>query len=315
MATTKRWVYYFGDGRADGRGDQKELLGGKGAGLAEMTRIGLPVPRGFTIGTEACDHYHKRDGKWPVGLEKQVRQVLAKMERACKKKLGGAKDPLLISVRSGAARSMPGMMDTILNLGLTDKSVEGLADVSSNRRFAFDSYRRFIMMYGATAKGIDHDHFERVFQHVKQTRTRSRVDRSPDEKVKDTDVSAEELEEIVGEFKRIYRDHAGEEFPQDPFEQLKGAINAVFGSWMADKAITYRHVENITGLAGTGVNICQMVFGNMGDDCGTGVCFTRDPSTGEPVLYGEALINAQGEDVVAGIRTPMTLTEFKKRMP
>ncbi|MCH7592602.1 MAG: pyruvate, phosphate dikinase, partial [Planctomycetes bacterium] len=315
MATSKRWAYYFGNGKADGRGDQKELLGGKGAGLAEMTRIGLPVPGGFTITTEACSAYNQRQGKWPAGLEKQIRLMLAKLERSCKKKLGGAKDPLLVSVRSGAARSMPGMMETILNLGLNDKSVEGLAKVSSNRAFALDSYRRFIMMYGATAKGIDKDHFEDVFHELKETRTRSRLGFDTDQRVQDTDVNAEELADLVADFKRIYRQHAGEDFPQDPFQQLKGAISAVFDSWMADKAVTYRRLEKITGLNGTAVNICRMVFGNMGDDCGTGVCFTRDPSTGEAVFYGDALINAQGEDVVAGVRTPMKLSEFKTRMP
>ena len=315
MATSKRWVYYFGNGKADGRGDQKELLGGKGAGLAEMTRIGLPVPGGFTITTEACNGYNQRKGKWPTGLEKQIRLMLTKLERSCKKKLGSAKDPLLVSVRSGAAHSMPGMMETILNLGLNDKSVEGLAKVSSNRAFALDSYRRFIMMYGATAKGIDKDHFEDVFHQLKETRTRSRLGIDTDQRVQDTDVNAEELADLVGDFKRIYHEHAGEDFPQDPFQQLKGAVSAVFDSWMAEKAVTYRRLEKITGLSGTAVNICQMVFGNMGDDCGTGVCFTRDPSTGEAVYYGDALINAQGEDVVAGIRTPMKLSEFKTRMP
>ncbi|MGB2986694.1 MAG: putative PEP-binding protein [Phycisphaerae bacterium] len=312
---TKKNVYCFGDGKAEGNGDQKDLLGGKGAGLAEMTRIGLPVPPGFTITTGACALYNKQGGRWPAGLEKEVRQVLGRLERACKKKLGGEKDPLLVSVRSGAARSMPGMMETILNLGLNDKSVEGLADVASNRRFALDAYRRLIMMYGSTARGIDREHFETAFDVVKQTRTRPRLGRSPRERIIDTDVNAEELEHLVTEFKRIYREHTTEEFPQDPFQQLKGAINAVFDSWMADKAVTYRRVENITGLPGTAVNVCQMVFGNMGEDSGTGVCFTRDPSTGETTLYGDMLINAQGEDVVAGIRTPMKLSELKTLMP
>ncbi len=315
MMKTQRWVYYFGGGKADGTGDQKEILGGKGAALSEMVRLGLPVPGGFTITTYACEHYHKRDGKWPTGLEKQVRQTLAKLERSCKKKLGGAKDPLLVSVRSGAARSMPGMMDTILNLGLSDKSVEGLAAVSDNRRFAFDSYRRFIMMYGSTAKGIPTDLFEEAFDQLKDIRTRSRLGRSAGERILDTDVNAEELEYLVGRFKEIYRDGTGEDFPQDPLVQLKGAVNAVFESWMSEKAETYRRVENITGLNGTAVNICRMVFGNMGDDCGTGVCFTRDPSTGEATFYGDALINAQGEDVVAGIRTPIKLSEFQAIMP
>ncbi len=314
-AKDRKWVYYFGQGKADGKGDQKTLLGGKGAGLAEMTRIGLPVPGGFTITTEACATYYDRKKQWPVGLEKQIRENLAKLERACKKKLGNAKDPLLVSVRSGAARSMPGMMETILNLGLNDASVEGLAKASDNRRFAMDAYRRFIMGYGAIAMGISKEHFDHSFDQVKNTLTRSRLGKWNEEKIQDTDVNAEELQEVVNEFKRIYEHETHEAFPQDPFDQLRGAINAVFGSWMADKAVTYRRVENITGLAGTAVNVCQMVFGNMGDDSGTGVCFTRDPSTGENVFYGDLLINAQGEDVVAGIRTPVKLAELATLMP
>ncbi len=315
MAKATRWVYFFGNGKADGRGDQKELLGGKGAGLAEMTRIGLPVPGGFTITTEACAAYNDRGRKWPAGLEKQVRQMIAKLERACRKKLGGAKDPLLVSVRSGAARSMPGMMETILNLGLNDKSVEGLAVISGNRRFAFDAYRRLIMMYGATAKGIERELFDHAFDAVKRDRTRSRLGLPYDAKVADTQMDEDELVDVVARFKDIYRQHCGGEFPQDPFEQLRGSIDAVFDSWMADKATTYRRVENITGLTGTAVNVCQMVFGNMGDDSGTGVCFTRDPSTGESVFYGDFLINAQGEDVVAGVRTPLKLSELETMMP
>ncbi len=315
MATTQRWAYYFGDGRADGTGTQRELLGGKGAGLAEMTRIGLPVPRGFTITTDVCAQYQKRGGKWPTGLEKQVRQMITKMERAGKKKLGASRDPLLVSVRSGAARSMPGMMDTILNLGLNDRSVEGLSVASGNRRFAFDSYRRFIQMYGATAKGISSELFEDALDNLKQTVTASRLASEGDREVADTDVNADEFQQLVATFKTIYQAECGEAFPQDPFQQLKGAIDAVFNSWMSDKAVTYRRVENITGLTGTAVNICQMVFGNMGEDCATGVCFTRDPSTGEGVFYGDMLINAQGEDVVAGIRTPMKLIELKTIMP
>ncbi len=315
MATRRRWVYFFGNGRADGRGDQKELLGGKGAGLAEMTRIGLPVPGGFTITTEACAAYNQCGRTWPPGLEKEVRDNLRALERGCKKKFGAAKNPLLVSVRSGAARSMPGMMETILNLGLNDASVEGLAESSSNRRFALDAYRRLIMMYGSTAKGIHREHFETAFDEIKNSRTRRRLGQRPDGKVLDTDVNHEELEELVARFKDIYRTHCEQEFPQDPFEQLQGAIDAVFDSWMADKAVTYRRVENIIGLTGTAVNVCRMVFGNMGDDCGTGVCFTRDPSTGESTFYGDFLINAQGEDVVAGVRTPLRLAELQTLMP
>ncbi|MBI4717209.1 MAG: pyruvate, phosphate dikinase [Planctomycetes bacterium] len=311
----QRWVYFFGGGKADGRGDQKELLGGKGAGLAEMTRIGLPVPAGFTITTQACSAYYEARKQWPAGLEKEVRAHVAALERTCGRKLGDPRCPLLVSVRSGAARSMPGMMETILNLGLNDASVEGLAAESCNRRFAFDAYRRLIMMYGATAKGIERARFEEALSEIKETRTRPRLARAAGERILDTEVDAGELEALVGTFKRIFREHAGEEFPQDPFTQLRGAIDAVFGSWMADKAVTYRRVENITGLTGTAVNVCQMVFGNMGDDCGTGVCFTRDPSTGECVFYGDLLINAQGEDVVAGVRTPLRLAELQTRMP
>jgi pyruvate,orthophosphate dikinase len=315
MANAHRWIYFFGGGKADGRGDQWELLGGKGAGLAEMTRIGLPVPAGFTITTEACEAFHTHNRTWPAGLERQVRQMLSKLERLCKKQLGAADNPLLVSVRSGAAHSMPGMMETILNLGLNDESVEGLAKTASNRRFAFDAYRRLIMMYGTTAKGIDRELFEEAFDSIKDARTRVRLRKDPRDKIVDTDVDAEELEELAGDFKRIYQEHCHEEFPQDPFEQLRGAIDAVFDSWMGEKAVTYRRVENITGLNGTAVSICQMVFGNMGEDCGSGVCFTRDPSTGEPTYYGEALINAQGEDVVAGVRTPIRLEELKELMP
>ncbi len=315
MTTVKQWAFFFGKGKADGRGDQKDLLGGKGAGLAEMTRIGLPVPAGFTITTEACEAFNKRGRKWPVGMENQVRQNLAKLERVCEKKFGAPKDPLLVSVRSGAASSMPGMMETILNLGLTDKSVEGLAEVASDRRFALDAYRRLIMMYGATAKGIEHHYFESAFEQLKRTRTGPRLGKTEHDPIDDTDVNADELASLVDEFKDIYCQHCGEKFPQDPLTQLKGSIDAVFDSWMADKAVTYRRVEKITGLRGTGVNVCQMVFGNMGPDSGTGVCFTRDPSTGEAVLYGEFLINAQGEDIVSGMRTPHRLEELKDCMP
>ncbi len=315
MAKSARWVYFFGNGKADGRGDQKELLGGKGAGLAEMTRIGLPVPGGFTITTEACAAYNKRGRKWPVGLEQEARQNLQKLERACGKKFGGAKDPLLVSVRSGAARSMPGMMETILNLGLNDESVEAIAKASGSRRFAFDAYRRLIMMYGSTARGVERHLFDEAFTALKRQRTAARLGATSSTKIADTDVDAAELEELVTRFKQIYREHTGQDFPQSPFDQLVGAIDAVFNSWMAEKAETYRRVENITGLAGTAVNVCQMVFGNLGDDSGTGVAFTRDPSTGENTFYGDYLVNAQGEDVVAGVRTPLKLSELQSLMP
>ena len=315
MAKAEKYVFFFGKGKAEGKGDQKALLGGKGAGLAEMTNIGLPVPGGFTLTTETCAQYLAKGHKWPPGLDKQVRENLAKLERACRKKLGDPKDPLLVSVRSGAAQSMPGMMETILNLGLNDKSVEGLATKSGNRRFALDAYRRLIMMYGSTAKGIDRLVFEAAFDEIKESLTRVRLERPAGEEIADTDVDEAELAQLIDRYKSIYEREAGESFPQKPYDQLVGSINAVFGSWNAEKAITYRALEKITGLNGTGVNIVQMVFGNMGDDSGTGVCFTRDPSTGENVFYGDLLMDAQGEDVVAGIRTPERLDELAHLLP
>ncbi len=295
-------VFFFGGGTSEGRGDQKELLGGKGAGLAEMTRLKLPVPAGFTIITDCCDLYYKAGKKWPSGLEKEVKAALARLEKTCKKKLGDPKDPLLVSVRSGAARSMPGMMETILNLGLNDRSVEGLAALTKNPRFAWDAYRRFVTMFGATARGVKREKFDHEFEAVKKGRA-------------DAEVGADELRKLVARLKAVYREATGEDFPQDPWKQLVDAVNAVFGSWMADKAVTYRRVEKITGLRGTAVNIVQMVFGNMGEDSGTGVAFTRDGNTGENVYYGEYLTNAQGEDVVAGIRTPLKLSALEKQYP
>ncbi len=308
-------VYLFSNGKAEGRADQKGLLGGKGAGLAEMTNIGLPVPPGFTISTHACAEFSTRQKRWPVGLDDQVRKNLKKLERTTGKKLGDAQNPLLVSVRSGAAVSMPGMMETILNLGLTDRSVEGLAKTTGNRRFALDAYRRLIMMYGSTAMGIERARFDHAFDQLKENRTRARTWAQPDQKISDGDVNETELDELVNTFKNIYTDATGQPFPQDPHEQLTGAINAVFDSWMADKAITYRRVEKITGFDGTAVNVCQMVYGNLGDDSGTGVAFTRDPSTGDNEFYGDLLINAQGEDVVAGVRTPIKITELGRLMP
>ncbi|MGE3182417.1 MAG: PEP/pyruvate-binding domain-containing protein, partial [Phycisphaerae bacterium] len=309
MSTTRtkneKFVYFFGAGKAEGKGTDKELLGGKGAGLAEMTNIGLPVPAGFTIAVRACEHYYDNDEQWPNGLEKQIRENVKKLEKTTGKKLGDKKDPLLVSVRSGAARSMPGMMETILNLGLNDKSVEALAKSTNNPRFAWDSYRRFLQMYSTVVTGLSKDVMEEKLHALKE-RTGVELD---------TGLSADALKELCGEFKEFYRSQANEEFPQDPWDQLRGAINAVFQSWNAEKAETYRRVEKITDLNGTGVNVQQMVFGNMGDDCGTGVCFTRDPSTGENEFYGELLINAQGEDVVAGIRTPLHLSELDRKWP
>lgn len=311
----QKFVYFFGAGAAEGDGTMRELLGGKGAGLAEMTSIGLPVPAGFTITTEVCDLYYKSGKKYPAGLEEEVRKNVAKLEKTTGKKLGDPKDPLLVSVRSGAPVSMPGMMETILNLGLTDESVAGLAEKTGNKRFALDAYRRFIMMYGSTAMGIAREKFDDEFQRVKDSVTRKRLGASPDKKIADTDVNAEELETLISKFKALYKKEIKKDFPQDPAEQLWGAVAAVFGSWMADKAVTYRKVEKLVGIKGTAVNIVQMVFGNKGDTSGTGVCFTRDPNSGENVFYGDYLINAQGEDVVAGIRTPLKLAEFAKKDP
>jgi pyruvate, orthophosphate dikinase len=304
-AIVTKWVYFFGAGKAEGDGTWRDLLGGKGAGLAEMTRIGLPVPGGFTISTEACDYYYKNGKKFPPELKKQVQENVAKLEKITKKKLGDPKSPLLVSVRSGSARSMPGMMETILNLGLNDKSVDGLAKSTKNERFAWDAYRRFVQMYSTVVMGLSKEDLEHRLRGMKERRG-----------VKlDTDVPADGWKELVAEYKEYFKEKAGKAFPDDPMEQLWGSIGAVFGSWMAEKAVTYRRVEKITGLAGTAVNVVQMVFGNTGEGSGTGVCFTRDPSTGEKVFYGDYLTNAQGEDVVAGIRTPVHLTELKKIMP
>jgi pyruvate,orthophosphate dikinase len=301
----KKWVYFFGAGKAEGDGTWRDLLGGKGAGLAEMTKIGLPVPAGFTISTEACDYFYKKGRKYPPELRKQVADNVAKLERTTKKRLGDPKNPLLVSVRSGSARSMPGMMETILNLGLNDRSVVGLAAATNNERFAYDAYRRFVQMYSTVVMGISKEDLEH--------RLRALKDRLGVKE--DTAVPASGWKELVAEYKALFHDKTGTEFPDDPIEQLWGAIGAVFGSWMAEKAVTYRRVEKITGLLGTAVNVVQMVFGNIGDTSGTGVCFTRDPSSGEKVFYGDYLVNAQGEDVVAGIRTPTPLHEMAKTMP
>jgi pyruvate,orthophosphate dikinase len=301
----KKWVYFFGAGKAEGDGTWRDLLGGKGAGLAEMTKIGLPVPAGFTISTEACDYFYKNGKKYPSELKKQVADNIAKLERATKKKLGDPNNPLLVSVRSGSARSMPGMMETILNLGLNDRSVAGLAAATKNERFAYDAYRRFVQMYCTVVMEMSKEDLEH--------RLRAMKDRVGVKE--DTAVPASGWKELVAEYKKVFREKTGKDFPDDPMDQLWGAIGAVFGSWMAEKAVTYRRVEKITGLLGTAVNVVQMVFGNTGDTSGTGVCFTRDPSSGEKIFYGDYLVNAQGEDVVAGIRTPMPLREMAKTMP
>jgi pyruvate,orthophosphate dikinase len=301
----KKWVYFFGAGKAEGDGTWRDLLGGKGAGLAEMTRIGLPVPAGFTISTETCDYFYKNGKKYPSELRKQVADNVARLERVTKRKLGDPKNPLLVSVRSGSARSMPGMMETILNLGLNDHSVAGLAAATKNERFAYDAYRRFVQMYSTVVMEMSKEDLEH--------RLRAMKDRVGVKE--DTAVPASGWKELVAEYKSLFKEKTGKNFPDDPMDQLWGAIGAVFGSWMAEKAVTYRRVEKITGLLGTAVNVVQMVFGNTGDNSGTGVCFTRDPSTGEKIFYGDYLVNAQGEDVVAGIRTPMPLREMAKTMP
>ena len=294
-AKTVKRVYFFGAGRAEGRADQKLLLGGKGANLHDMTSIGLPVPPGFTITTETCDDYNKAGGKLPAGLMDEVKAHLARLEKATGKKFGDPANPLLVSVRSGAAVSMPGMMDTVLNLGLTDACTEGLARLASNDRFAYDSYRRLINMFGDVVMGIEHEHFEHELSAVKSAKGVQN----------DTDLSTEDLKEVVRRYKEVYKKHLGTEWPQEPMKQLEQAIVAVFKSWMTDRAIKYRQINDIHGLLGTAVNVQTMVFGNMGDDSATGVAFTRNPSTGENKFYGEFLVNAQGEDVVAGIRTPI----------
>jgi pyruvate,orthophosphate dikinase len=293
-----KWVYSFGDGAAEGRADMKNLLGGKGANLAEMANLGLPVPLGFTITTEVCTHFYENGKSYPRDLTDQVKAALGRLEAKIGAGFGDAENPLLVSVRSGARASMPGMMDTVLNLGLNDATVGGLAKRSRDERFAYDSYRRFIQMYGQVVLGVEHHHFEELLEEHK-------LDTGA---TLDTELKAEDWKEIVAGYKEIVARELGHPFPQDPQEQLWGAIGAVFGSWMNQRAATYRRLHGIPAEWGTAVNIQAMVFGNMGDDCATGVAFTRNPSTGANEFYGEYLVNAQGEDVVAGIRTPQHLT-------
>ncbi len=283
----------------------RTLLGGKGANLAEMSAIGLPVPPGFTVTTEACQYYSTHDHQWPEGLESQVHSGLDHIENALGRKLGDPHRPLLVSVRSGAAQSMPGMMDTVLNLGLNDEVVEGLARESGNTRFAYDAYRRFIDMFGGVVMGVHHDHFEKALHDMKVSKGFT----------DDLQLDADDLKQLVQEFKAIYEDKTGHPFPTDPQLQLRHSINAVFGSWDSERALKYRRINQITGLLGTAVNVQAMVYGNMGSTSGTGVCFTRNPSTGERELYGEYLTNAQGEDVVAGIRTPKPIAEMAAEFP
>jgi pyruvate, orthophosphate dikinase len=312
-ATPKRvrYVYYFGDGKADGNGSMKPLLGGKGANLHEMTRIGLPVPPGFTITTEVCTYFYDNKKQYPRELEAQVAAALAKIEKSVSKKLGDRTNPLLLSVRSGARDSMPGMMDTILNLGMNDEVVEIVAEKSGNPRFAWDSYRRFLQMYGDVVMGVqkregeDHEPFETVIEEVKHA---AHVQ-------KDTELSPDDLKTLVERFKQLIKERTGKTFPQDPRQQLWGAIGAVFGSWNNDRAIVYRRKYGIPHEWGTAVNVQTMVFGNRGDTSATGVAFTRDPASGEKIFYGEYLINAQGEDVVAGVRTPHPVAQLAQEMP
>ncbi len=297
--STQKWVYGFGDGRAEGKAGMRNLLGGKGAGLAEMANLGLPVPPGFTITTEVCTYYYAHEKQYPKDLRAQVEKALAQIGRITGKIFGDKANPLLVSVRSGARASMPGMMDTVLNLGLNDETVEALAKKSGDRRFAYDSYRRFITMYSDVVLGVGHEHFEELLDHHKERQGYSL----------DTDLTADDWAELVERYKKRLQQERGEPFPQDPHEQLWGAIGAVFGSWMNQRANTYRRLHNIPESWGTAVNVQAMVFGNMGETSATGVAFTRNPSTGEKKLYGEFLINAQGEDVVAGIRTPQEISE------
>ena len=306
-----KYVYTFGNGQAEGTGQMKELLGGKGAGLAEMNRLGIPVPPGFTITTEVCTHHYQHDRGFPDSLDSEIRAAMANVEALVGAKFGDAANPLLVSVRSGARVSMPGMMDTVLNLGLNDVTVEALARKSGSPRFAYDSYRRFVQMYGDVVLGLkpesktEIDPFEVLLEKKKETRGVHL----------DTELSADDLKELVGEYKAEIKKRKGVAFPEDPWQQLWGAARAVFGSWETHRAITYRQMYNIPSTWGTAVTVQAMVFGNLGDDCATGVAFTRDPSTGERRFYGEFLINAQGEDVVAGIRTPIEIAKLEEVMP
>jgi pyruvate,orthophosphate dikinase len=298
-----QWVYSFGAGHNEGRADMRNLLGGKGANLAEMASIGLPVPPGFTITTEVCTYYYDHGQSYPPELRHAVSEALGRVEQAVGAKFGDHHKPLLVSVRSGARVSMPGMMDTVLNLGLNDATVDGLAAASGDARFAWDSYRRFIQMFGSVVLGVDHHRFEEIIEHVKLDR----------DVMEDTDLTAQDWHRVVDGYKDMVEEVTGKPFPQDPHAQLWAAIGAVFGSWMNPRANTYRRLHDIPAQWGTAVNVQAMVFGNMGEDCATGVCFTRDPSTGENFFYGEYLINAQGEDVVAGIRTPQPMAESRAK--
>jgi len=300
-----RYAYAFGGGAADGDAGMKGLLGGKGANLAEMARIGLPVPPGFTLTTEVCKEYWEGSQSYPDGFWEEVAQAVAALEQTTGKTFGDPEKPLLLSCRSGAAVSMPGMMDTVLNLGLNSQTAEGLIRLTGNERFVWDLYRRLVNMFGDVVMGVGHEHFETAMDQAKTAAGAAT----------DTDLTAEDLKRLTERYMEIYREHTGEEFPSDPKEQLEKAINAVYGSWNVPRAVKYREINRITGLIGTAVNVQTMVYGNLGDESGTGVAFTRDPATGENVFYGEFLMNAQGEDVVAGIRTPLPIIELKDIQP
>lgn len=303
MAKPNQHIYFFGNGKAEGNAKMKSLLGGKGANLAEMTAIGIPVPPGFTITTDTCAEYYQLGKKFPKALQKEIDANIIRLEKAFGKKFGDEKDPLLVSVRSGAAASMPGMMDTVLNLGLSEKSVEGLANKTSNPKFAYDAYRRFIQMFGDVVMNVPHDDFEHILEDEKKKA-----------KVKnDNELSADQLKSVISRYKAAYKKHTKHDFPNDPRKQLNLSVEAVFASWNNDRAKLYLKMNDIRGLNGTAVNIQAMVYGNMGDTSGTGVCFTRDPSNGTNMFYGEYLMNAQGEDVVAGIRTPQPISTLAKK--
>jgi pyruvate,orthophosphate dikinase len=303
---SEKHVYFFGAGKADGKAEMKRLLGGKGANLAEMTNLGIPVPPGFTITTDVCRNYYNNNKTYPEDLDDQIRGNIAKVEEIMGMKFGDPEDPLLFSVRSGAAMSMPGMMETILNVGLNDETVEGMAKKAGNRRFAYDSYRRLIQMFSDVAMGVDIEFFEGALEEKKKEKGVEL----------DTELDADDLKELIATYKEIYKREIGEEFPQDPMKQLLTARDAVFGSRDAERAIIYRRINGISDDDGsTAVNVQTMVFGNMGDDSGTGVAFTRNPATGENKFFADYLFNAQGEDVVAGIRTPIHVEELEKQMP
>src|SRR5713226_3168962 len=298
-----KWVFTFGDGKAEGKAGLRDLLGGKGANLAEMANLGLPVPPGFTIPTSVCTYFYAHEKSYPKELKAQLEKALEHVGKLTGKAFGDSKNPLLVSVRSGARASMPGMMDTVLNLGLNDTTAEALAEMSGDRRFAYDSYRRFITMYSDVVLGFEHHHFEDILDTFKDSQGYTL----------DTDLTGDDWVDLVGRYKDAVARETGKDFPQEPHDQLWGAIGAVFSSWMNARAVTYRRLHDIPESWGTAVNVQAMVFGNMGDTSATGVAFTRNPSTGESRLYGEFLINAQGEDVVAGIRTPQDITEYARK--